>query len=262
MKLKEAEKLELKKSSSELKEGIISIVSILNKHNKGELYFGIKNDGTVVGQEITDKTLRDISKSISDHIEPKIYPEIRKEVIEGKNCIRIEFSGNEIPYLAYGRAYMRVSDEDRQLSARELEKLILKKNQKELSWDRKISEKSIQSINKEDLKNYIEKANNAGRISFKFTNINITLNKLDLLKGKKILKAAEILFIKDNFLDVQAAVFAGADKLTFIDIKQLKGNLFNLLEQSESYIKEHINWNVQFGKLNREEIPEISNKSN
>ena len=36
--LKESEKLELKKSTSELKEGVISIVAILNKHLGGDLY--------------------------------------------------------------------------------------------------------------------------------------------------------------------------------------------------------------------------------
>ena len=42
MTLKETETLELKKSTAELKDGIISIVAILNKHNKGILYFGVK----------------------------------------------------------------------------------------------------------------------------------------------------------------------------------------------------------------------------
>lgn len=51
-KLQEDEITELKKSTSELKEGVISIVAILNKHKHGKLYFGIKDDGTVVGQEI------------------------------------------------------------------------------------------------------------------------------------------------------------------------------------------------------------------
>ncbi|MFH0795882.1 MAG: RNA-binding domain-containing protein, partial [Candidatus Omnitrophota bacterium] len=50
MRYKETETVELKKSTSELKEAIISICAILNKHQKGNLYFGIKNDGAVVGQ--------------------------------------------------------------------------------------------------------------------------------------------------------------------------------------------------------------------
>jgi ATP-dependent DNA helicase RecG len=36
-KLKESEIVELKKSTSELKEGIISIAAILNKHQKGKI---------------------------------------------------------------------------------------------------------------------------------------------------------------------------------------------------------------------------------
>lgn len=53
----ENEILELKKSTSELKEAIISIAAILNKHRKGELYFGIKNDGSVVGQDTSEKII-------------------------------------------------------------------------------------------------------------------------------------------------------------------------------------------------------------
>lgn len=37
----ETEQIEFKKSTGELKEGIISIASILNKHGSGELYFGV-----------------------------------------------------------------------------------------------------------------------------------------------------------------------------------------------------------------------------
>jgi ATP-dependent DNA helicase RecG len=56
----ETEYFEFKKSLSELKEGIISIVSILNKHKFGEIYFGI-NKEKIIKQTITEKTLRDIS---------------------------------------------------------------------------------------------------------------------------------------------------------------------------------------------------------
>ena len=38
----ENEQTEFKKSTGELKEGVISIVSILNLHESGELYFGEK----------------------------------------------------------------------------------------------------------------------------------------------------------------------------------------------------------------------------
>jgi len=85
MRFKESEKRELKKSTSELKEAIVSIAAILNKHQKGELYFGIRNDGTVIGQIVSGKTIRDVSKTISEHIEPRIYPRIEKVEIDSPN---------------------------------------------------------------------------------------------------------------------------------------------------------------------------------
>jgi ATP-dependent DNA helicase RecG len=65
-KFQENETFELKKSTSELKEAVISIVAMLNKHQRGEVWFGVKNDGAVVGQQVSDKTMRDVSKAISE----------------------------------------------------------------------------------------------------------------------------------------------------------------------------------------------------
>ena len=40
----ETEVVELKKSLSQLKEGIISLSAMLNKSNKGRVYFGLRDD--------------------------------------------------------------------------------------------------------------------------------------------------------------------------------------------------------------------------
>ena len=116
----EDERTELKKSTSELKEAIISIVAILNKHGKGKIYFGIKDDGQVIGQQVTNQTIRNVSKLIAENIEPRIYPIVSKIEWDKKDCIVVEFEGEDVPYFAYGRAYMRVGDEDRQLTQKEL----------------------------------------------------------------------------------------------------------------------------------------------
>ena len=56
-KLKESETLELKKSTAQLKPGIISIVAMLNKHQEGKLYFGIKDDGTILKAVLKFKSI-------------------------------------------------------------------------------------------------------------------------------------------------------------------------------------------------------------
>ncbi|MBI4980944.1 putative DNA binding domain-containing protein [Candidatus Woesearchaeota archaeon] len=253
--MQESETLELKTSTSELKEAIISISAILNKHQKGELYFGISNQGRVIGQQITENTLSGVSQTIVNNIEPKVYPEIKAEEIEGKSCIKVSFEGHEQPYFAYGKAYMRVADEDRQLSAKELENLILRKNA--TKFDSSKSDCTIDDIDEETLKNFILKANEVKRISYKYANKKEVLIKFGLLVDGKITQAGKLLFSNKAPLEVQSAVFAGINKVTFLDIKQFKGNIFELLRLSESYIKEHINWRAKLETRTREEIPEI-----
>lgn len=261
MRFKESEKRELKKSTSELKEAVISITAILNKHQRGDLYFGIGNDGTILGQTVTEKTIRDVSKTISEHIEPRIYPKVEKVEFNSRECIRVEFYGEETPYFAYGRAFVRVGDEDRQLSAKELENMFINKNKERLSWERRISDHSLKDVNKEILNQYISRARSAGRLDFDFEGVKTTLHKLNLIQGPTLLNACEVLFCDTNPLEVQAAVFAGTDKLTFLDIKRFQGTIFHVLEKSEQYISEHINWRVKFGKMKREEVPEIPVKA-
>ena len=62
----ETETLEFKKSTGELKEAMHSICAILNKHQHGELYFGVKPDGTVVGQVVTEGSLWEVSQKVSN----------------------------------------------------------------------------------------------------------------------------------------------------------------------------------------------------
>ena len=97
----ETEKVEFKKSTSELKEGIISLSSMLNKNGYGTLYFGVKNNGDIVGQSIGDSTLRDISQAIATNIKPQVIPTISIEYIDDCNIIKVDVRGDERPYSAY-----------------------------------------------------------------------------------------------------------------------------------------------------------------
>ena len=127
----ETELLEFKKSTGELKEAMNSISAILNKHQHGELYFGVKSDGTVIGQVVNEESLRTVSQKIKNSIEPRIYPEVNKVVIDGKECIHVKFEGNNTPYFASGVARIRVADEDLIMSPQELAEYIRKSDREE-----------------------------------------------------------------------------------------------------------------------------------
>lgn len=92
---KESETLEFKKTTGELKEAMISISSILNKHGVGTLYFGVKPNGDVVGQDVSESSLRDVSRFVYEFIKPQIYPMIQEVVLEDRHVIKVEFHGED-----------------------------------------------------------------------------------------------------------------------------------------------------------------------
>ncbi|MDR1164953.1 MAG: putative DNA binding domain-containing protein [Deltaproteobacteria bacterium] len=254
----ENEKLEFKSSTAELKEAIISISAILNKHNGGELYFGINDNGVPIGIQISTKTLRDISQGIGFHLEPKIYPKISKIIINDKECVHVEFSGKHVPYYAFGRAYIRIADENKLMSRDEIEIYFLENYQKRNNWDSQISAMSIANLPEDELREFIKRANVAERIDFSYTTKEEVLNKLELVFNGKLKNAADVLFCGSSLMEVQMANFATDERLTIIDIKRANGNITNLINLAEKYLRSSLHWKVVLdGSIERKEIPEI-----
>lgn len=175
----------------------------------------------------------------------------------GKDCLVVDFSGHEGFYSAYGRFYLRSGEEDKKLTVLEIGRLVEKKKNYVYSWGSEGSGVPVGKANVATLRTFIKRGKEARRISFSFDSAKNVLNKLHLVKGSTLLNAGRALFCKDNGVEVQAAVFAGKDKITFLDIQSFRGNLFDLIEKSESYVNEHINWRADLSGSKRIEIPEI-----
>ena len=93
--------------------------------NFGMEYFGIKNDGTVIGQkDITESTLRDISRRVSEGIKPQVIPEISMELVNDKSIIKVSVKGNANVYSAFDKYYIRLFDENKKVSPDMLYQLI------------------------------------------------------------------------------------------------------------------------------------------
>ena len=252
----ENERTEYKKSISELKEAVETISGMLNKHGEGEVLFGIKNDGKAVGIEIGAKTIRDISRTITQNIEPKIHPEIKEEMLEEKKCVRVSFSGNNVPYFAYGRAFIRIGEETRRLSPIEIEGMFAKKNKELYRWDNKACEKaSISDISASKLRGFVEKA------GLKFKSKESSLKKLGLMQNEKPVNTAILMFgeTPQNFFPnarMRGAVFLKGG--TMLDSKEFEGDLFYLIEEAQKYILQNIHIGERIDGLIRVEVPEIN----
>lgn len=144
---KESETLEFKKTTGELKEAMISISSILNKHGVGTLYFGVKPNGDVVGQDVSESSLRDVSRFVYESIKPQIYPVIQEEILDDRHVIKVEFHGEDYPYSAAGRYYLRTADEDREVTPAELRQFFIANEYKE-KWEKAKSQCLVKQVDK------------------------------------------------------------------------------------------------------------------
>lgn len=200
----ETELVEFKKTTGELKEGIVSLASMLNKNGKGTLYFGVRNDGEIIGQQIGDRTLREISQGIANAIKPQVIPTIIMELCDDKNVIKVAVEGDEKPYSAYGKYYMRSADGDREISPQQLRSLMLS-----------VSD-SIVNI----------EANNQeltfGQLKMLYAGNNLTLREntfkqnLNLLTRDGTYNLMAAILADANSYSIKVAVFRGTDKTNLV----------------------------------------------
>lgn len=198
----ETEILEHKKTTGELKEAVVSLASMLNKNGYGTLYFGVSNNGEVIGQQIGDSTLRDVSQGIANHLKPQVIPTIRLELMDGKNVIKVDAHGTDFPYSAYGKYYMRSADEDRELSPRQLRELMLKKSETDIiaktaAWEQNLSFQQLKVF-------FVANGLSVNEEAFE-TNLGLKLpdGKYNIMAG---------LLADKNDISIKVVTFAGKDK--------------------------------------------------
>ena len=256
--LREDELNEFKKTTGELSEAMVSISAILNKHGHGTIYFGLKNNGSPFPFTINDSTLRDISRKIFEAIRPQIFPVINTEFFDDVEVIAVKFEGNETPYSAFGKYYIRTADEDRELSPGELRKIMIGKEYEE-NWENRSSNETINDVDEQTLHKFYLSATECGRLPEIGDDKEQLLAKLGVLNGKYLTNAGRHLFSANKPIVLKMAVFATDHKTTFLDIAREEGNIFQLIDAAMNYIIRNIRWSVGLSEdgIHRTETPEV-----
>ena len=240
----ESETIEFKKTTGELKESLMSIAAMLNKHGYGTVYFGIKDDGEVKGQEIGNRTLREISQAIANYIKPQIIPTITLELLDEKNVVKVSVKGNDKPYSAFGKYYIRSADEDRELSPIQLRNFVREvKNEDEISNLEAVS----QNLSFVQLKTM-------------FSTKGLTINTKTFEKNMGLLNSdgkynlmAELLADK-NDVSIKVVTFKGNNKEEMVRRNEYGfKSLVIAMEQVLSYVESINETSVKLGSHQREE---------
>lgn len=255
----ENETVEFKENTTELNEAMQSTCAMLNKHGFGTIYFGILPNGEVKGQIVNESTLRDVSRKIYESIKPQIIPSIEKKIVDNKEIIELSFRGENRPYSCKGIYYIRVADEDRILPTNELRQMFEYK--KDGTWDEKVTDFNMDNVDLNVLESFYKKAIACKRIKDSSFIPEKLLIKLGLLKNGKLTNAGYYLFSKDNPITLKMAVFATDEKLTFLDINRIEGNIYTLIDSACDYVKRNTRWKADIIGTKRIETPEIPIKS-
>lgn len=122
----ENEEQEFKESLGQLDDGLKALTAMLNRGGHGAVYYGVKDNGAVLGMTVSKKTLVDIRIRIKDRIEPQIMPVIENLTDEtGKHFIKVSANGFNRPYSYDGRYFLRTAASNERISTSLLRRMLI-----------------------------------------------------------------------------------------------------------------------------------------
>ena len=250
----ESEFVEFKETTGELKEAVKSIASMLNKNKHAVLYFGITNKGKVTGQEASDRTLRDISQAISFNIEPAIIPTIT--TLDGPTdnlkVIKVEATGSDIPYSAYGQYLIRSADEDKKITREALRKMFTGAGFDFISE----IESTRQDLTFEKLTSILISK------GYHVVSTSALVKSKGLKNGEGKYNIMAFILSDQSDISIKVVRFAGADKTSMSQRTEF-GNqcLLLALQQAMDYVETLNETNVVLGKAGRKDTHLFDNEA-
>lgn len=241
--------VEFKETTGQLNRGMETLCGMINGHG-GIVVFGINNKCKIVGQEISDKTTREIGDALRK-FDPAIDIQPQYIPLDYPKKYLIVFCSNGLdndkPYMWDGKPYQRHDSVTTVMPREKFLRLHEEENGLTYKWERKVNpELTIASLDGDLIRKVVDGGIRRGRLSEEAKNDSIItiLNRLKLLHNGKLRNSAAVLFGK-KLTDypqmlVRLARFKGVDKMDFIDNKQLSGNIFELASGIMEFLFKHL----------------------
>lgn len=257
----ESEKVEFKKSTGLLREAVEALCAFAN-HRGGYLFFGVEDDGRVIGQGVGDDTLRNIANTIKLNTEPKLYPTIEAVEIAGKSCILVTMEESPLkPHLAYGRPYLRMGPTNQVLD-RERYDHLLQQRFNGYGFDYLSQRKAtLNDIDTDTVYQFLETANGVRNLNENlYLPLDVILQKLELMNDQGVTNAALLLFGKQpqrffaNHYEIKCGKFVadqGYDEI--LNEQEFSHNLIRNFYAALSFLLESIEKRATKGEVQRTE---------
>lgn len=129
----------------------------------------------------------------------------------------------------------------------------------EENWCDKLTSYTIADVKEECLLKFYENATECGRLPKIGFNKETLLIQHNLLRNSFLTNAGVMLFGNSNPITLKLVVFATSERITILDMKTIKGNIFELINESMNFVIKNIRWKVIIDgeSSQRREVPEI-----
>lgn len=193
----ESNTLEFKKSTGLLQETFETLCGYLNG-NGGVVLIGVTDNGRIIGQEVADKTLREISNEIKK-IEPPADIDIKYVSVEqNKQVIMLHVKpGKHGPYVYKGRPYHRLEGVTDLMPQHKYDQLLFSRNQFNYSWEKSFAQNySIEKLDQDTILTVVRTAVQNKRLPESALNQKIIkiLEAFKLIEGSDVKNASVVLF--------------------------------------------------------------------
>ena len=245
----ESETLEFKKTTGTRREAARTVCGFLNQQG-GQVLFGVTPAGVVVGQQVSDRTIEELSAELRQ-IHPPAFPTVERVAVDGdREVIAVSTDqGISKPYTYRGDAYRRVGNTTVKMSAYEYEQMLMERMHKENRRENQPATGwSVDDLDVVEIRYTVAEAVRIGRLDEPPSREPIDLLRgLGLLQDGVLLRAAVVLFGKEERLGfeipqckLRVARFRGVDKMEFLDNRQFLGNAFSLLSHAERFLRDSL----------------------
>ncbi|HHV6060350.1 TPA: ATP-binding protein [Legionella pneumophila] len=264
----ESDHLEFKISTSQLKSAFETACAFLNLKG-GFVIFGVKNNGELVGQNVSDNTKQEIANEIRK-IEPTVSIDIHYLHLNNeKQIIVLEIpAGKHVPYTYDGRPFERTTSTTSRMNQHRLEQMIIKRNYLNHDWEEQLTDEfQIDDLDHQEIISTIKEGISKNRITPTAIDYSIEriLDNFKLIKDGKLTNAAVVLFAKNpekifSRCEIKMARFRGRTKVEgFIDNQWERRNAFQLITLAHHFANRHLPIASYFvpGKLQRIDEPAV-----
>ena len=245
----ESERMECKETTGTRREAAMTMCAFLNQQG-GQVLFGVTPAGTVVGQQVSERTVEELSAELRQ-IDPPTFPIVKRFPVGGEREVIMVSTGQGAsrPYTYRGSAYRRVGNTTIKMSAHEYTRTLMERVHKENRWENQPATGwSVDDLDVAEIRNTVAEAVRIGRLDEPPSREPVDLLRgLGLLQEGVLLRAAVVLFGKEERLGIEmpqcklrVARFRGIDKMEFLDNRQFHGNAFSLLSHAERFLRDNL----------------------